>query len=750
MSASTLFICEKPSQAADIAKHIGATTRGKNAFTGNGIVVTWCIGHLVEQSPPQYYAPELKFWDMNYLPVIPSQWHMQVKETTKQQFVAVKALLQGAAKVVVATDADREGEVIAREVMQLCGYRGLVQRLWLGALDSASIKKALAKLKDGKETYPLYLSGMGRARADWLAGMNITMALTKAFGSGGRGGVLHFGRVQTPVLSLIVRRERAILNFKPKTHFLLDAAFQIKGSLVPMNWKMPDRLKDAQGHCIDKAAVEAVASKVRNQAGRVVDVKTTPERELAPLLFSLGSIQKEASAKFGFKAAQVLDACQKLYETHKATTYPRTDCEYLPQSMFSEVPEVLKALAQIDPGFGKQLAAAKLDKPSRVFNDKKITAHHAIIPTGNSNVSLTAMSSVERTIYDLIRRRYVAQFLGDFEYLKTVIEVSCAAELFTQTGKLPIKQGWRQLYMGLDSNQGADKATGSKGGSHGCDVSDASAKDVMLPDCAVGDQALNIKADLKVTKTEPPKRYTEGTLISAMESIDKEIDDPRMKAIMRKKEKAGIGTDATRAAIIEGLFKREYIANDKKLIYPLPRGVSLIELLERISPDLADPVLTAIWEEQLMAIEDGTNTLEQFEQGMSSWLNPLIAKIKAQAGQYRIDPSVAASGASKPAAKPTAPSSVPSRPPYGMLKRAPQQAALTSPLVSPLTSSVGAPSTARAAVNAAAKAPPAASAVQSAQLSCPNCGKPMKLRTGPRGQFYGCTGFPLCKKTMSA
>ncbi|MDI9335007.1 MAG: DNA topoisomerase 3 [Cytophagales bacterium] len=715
---TTLFICEKPSQAGDIAVHVGARNRGRTAHTGDGVIVTWCIGHLLEQSPPEFYVPELRNWDMNYLPVVPNDWNMQVKESTKSQFFAVKDFLRQASNVVIATDADREGEVIAREVMHLCGYRGPAQRLWLGALDAASVKKALSKLKAGSETLPLYKSGMGRARADWLAGMNITMALTKAFGSGGRGGVLHFGRVQTPVLSLIVRRERAILNFKPKAHFLLEATFEINGSIVPMSWVMTPALRDADGHCVNRAAIEAVALRVRNQAGRVTDVKTTPERELAPLLYSLGAIQKEASSKFGYKAKQVLDACQKLYETHKATTYPRTDCEYLPESMFADATAVLQALTQVDASLNKQVAMAKLDKAGRAFNDKKITAHHAIIPTSNAGVSMRDMSPVERNVYDLIRRRYLAQFLGDFEYLKTVVQVTCVGELFNQTGKLPLKQGWRQAYAGMEAATSAASAAGNTKGA----VADEKPVEVVLPSVATGDQAINRKAELKIAKTEPPKRYTEGTLLGAMESIDKEIDDPRMKKIMQAKEKAGIGTEATRASIIEGLFKREYIVNDKKAIYPLPRGVSLIELLERISPELADPVLTALWEEQLMQIEAGTNTLEQFESGMASWLKPLIDKIKSQAGQFRIEATTHGVPAQVKTsqAKPSVPRS---------FKEA-QRPALTSIL--PASATGG------------------ASGQVTGIMVCAACGKPMKLRTGPRGQFHGCTGFPNCRSTQPA
>ena len=278
-----LFLCEKPSQAADIAKHVGARQAGQGCRTGPGVTVTWCIGHLLEQAPPEHYRPELARWALEHLPVLPQQWQMQVKASTKSQYAVVARLLKQASEVVVATDADREGEVIAREVMQLCGYRGPVKRLWLRSLDDASVKKALAKLLPGEETLPLYHSGLGRARADWLAGMNLTMALTKAFG-GGKGGVVHCGRVQTPVLALVVRRERAIRDFVAKPYFLLKTLWEIAGAAVPMTWQAPPDRLDRDGHCIDEAHVQAVARKVQGKAGRLIEVERQDKTEPPPLL----------------------------------------------------------------------------------------------------------------------------------------------------------------------------------------------------------------------------------------------------------------------------------------------------------------------------------------------------------------------------------------------------------------------------------------------------------------------------------
>ncbi len=621
-----LFICEKPSQAKDIAPHIGANTRGDGCMTGNGVAITWCVGHLMEQSPPEYYNPALKSWDIKLLPVIPTTWHIGVKPDLKKQYDIVARLIKSAESVVIATDADSEGEVIAREVLDHVGYTGLINRLWLAALDDASIKKALSKLLPNEKTLPLYWRGLGRARADWIAGMNLTMSLTKAFGTGGKGGTLHCGRVQTPVLGLIVRREREIKVFNPKKHYDLDAVFEIEGKPVPFNWVKPKGLLDEAGHIVDAAKVKAIADTLKNALGTVQLVDTTPQRELAPLPFSLGALQRAASARFGMKAQTVLDVAQSLYEKHKATSYPRTDAEHLPTSMFAEARGVVDALNKVDPELGSLVEQIKssdaLNKAGRAFNDKKITAHHAIIPTANLRVILKEMNSNERVIYQLIRDRYLMQFLGDFEYDQTRIEVSCQSHSFVVTGKAPTRQGWRVLEP-LKTE--ADKAKAK-------DLDDAETSEVAvdsLPQTKVGAAAPNLDAQVKALKTKPPKRYTEGTLLGAMESIDKVIDDPRLKAIMKGKEKAGIGTDATRASIIEGLFKREYIANDKKAIVPTDKGDALITLIEKVSPAMVDPALTALWEELLAQVEAGQLSLEKFEASLAKFVGDSITTIKS-------------------------------------------------------------------------------------------------------------------------
>jgi DNA topoisomerase III len=771
-----LFICEKPSQAKEIAPHVGARTRGDGCITGAGVTVTWCIGHLLEQAKPDYYVPALRSWDLALLPVLPQTWEMQVKDSVKKQYAVVKKLLGQASEVVIATDADREGEVIAREVMQLCRFLGPVQRLWLSALNDASIRQALSKLLPGAKTLPMYHSGLGRARADWLAGMNMTMALTTGFGVGrGSTGVLHCGRVQTPVLALIVRRERQIAAFKPTTYFELEAKFQINAMVVPMQWVAHPSILDNHGHCRDESVVRAVAARVSGKTGVVSKVLTTPEREQIPLLHSLGSLQREASAKFGLKAQAVLDACQALYETHKATTYPRTDCEYLPQSMHIEATGVIAAIVQTDPTLKPIADNCEQHAVSRSFNDKKITAHHAIIPVAHSKVSLSAMKSTEKIVYGMICRRYLAQFLGDHLFDKTVLMVRCVDEDFKAIGKTARSIGWKRAYPADKSTNERPNAATKKSDS------DNAPLEVALPSATEGDRALEVGQEVKRCTTKAPKRYTEGTLLAAMESIDKEIEDPRWQRIMRNKEKAGIGTDATRSAVIENLFNREYISNQAKSIIPTQRGMDLIALIERIAPALADPVLTAQWEDRLSQVESGDVLLETFEAELGTWLHRIVEQVRLQAEQGRTHPAtppIDAARASNPVAfarnqqdspRLVSVNSTSSQCPLcrsplerrkgangffwgcttyqqtkcrGTLRDVDGKAEVIKPAAIPSASK-------DLTKDSNGLAGGVASPAGANSPHCTACGKSMTLLQSARGAFWGCSGFPECRTTQA-
>lgn len=613
-----LFLCEKPSQGKDIARVLRADRKGDGCMQGQDVAVTWCFGHLIELAPPEAYDESLARWSLDRLPVLPPAWKTTVKKEAAKQFGVIGKLLREANEVVVATDADREGEMIGREVLDAHGWRGPVSRLWLSALDDASIRKALAGILPGEKTRALYFAGMARSRADWLVGMNLTMAYTVARGQGkGAAGVVSVGRVQTPTLALVVARDREIEAFKPKDYFVVAATFKVRDGEFVAAWVPPENLADEEGRCLSRAGAQAVVEKVSGQTGKVVQASTTPASDPPPLPFDLATLQQEASRRWGMGAAETLACAQALYETHKATTYPRTDCPYLPTSQFADAGRVVAAVKAVYPGVGGIAARVDLSQRSRVWDDRKLTAHHAIIPTANDRVNLGAMKPTEKRIYDLVVRHYLAQFLGDHEYLKQKIEVVCVGETFRVSGRTPTKPGWKLAFGELDQD---GEASGPA--------------ELQLPRVTQGEAAHCLSAGLEAKKTQPPSRYTEGTLITAMKSVGRNVADPKLKSVL--KETAGIGTVATRAAIIQNLLTREYVrVEKKKYLISTDKGRNLIDILP---PVLTDPATTARWEQALEEVAAGRARMEDFLALQSQWLAGLVSKLKAE------NPSRAARG----------------------------------------------------------------------------------------------------------
>lgn len=603
-----LFICEKPSQGSDIAKIVSATTRKDGCLFGNDITVTWGFGHLLEMEPPESYGSDYKKWTLADLPIIPQQWQLCVKPESKKQFVVIQKLLKQATQVVIATDADREGEVIAREILDKCGYRGPVQRLWLSALDDTSIRKALSALKTDAETQPLYLAGLGRGRADWLVGMNLTRAYTLIGQRSGQKGVLSVGRVQTPTLSLVVNRDQQIATFKSRPYWTLNVRLIAQNTPFTAQWHAVENQCDEEGRCINEAALRLAAQQIQ-QTGQAAVIQTETKRikESAPLLFDLGTLQQVCSKNWGMGAQQVLDIAQALYETHKATTYPRTDCGYLPLSMLAEVPLVINALLTSDPTLKPLLAQCNLQQQSRAWDDKKITAHHGIIPTMQS-AYISKMNDDERRIYDLIRRHYLAQFLALHEVDKTQVVLRCAEHSLFANGKVVVVNGWRMLF----SRDDVDKDIQSL---------PVLAKNAI---CAVAGSEIN------ALKTKPPEHYTEGTLIAAMKNAARFVTDERLK--QRLKESAGLGTEATRAGIIETLLKRGYIEKQKRHLVATDSAVLLMSLLPAI---VKDPGMTALWEQALDDIAAGKLTLESFLQKQEIWIGKMVEQARAETHSLR-------------------------------------------------------------------------------------------------------------------
>ena len=596
-----LFLCEKPSQGRDIAKVLGATRRDDGCLLGTDSTVTWCIGHLLEAAPPEAYGEQYKNWSLDQLPIIPKQWKVEIKPKTTAQFKVIKRLLSEASSVVIATDADREGEMIARELLELCHYRGPLQRLWLSALNEASIRKALAALKSGEETFPLYHAALARSRADWLIGMNLSRLFTLLGRRGGYDGVLSVGRVQTPTLRLVVDRDRAIASFVPVPYWDVEVNLSSMGQRFIASWLPPSSGRDDAGRCLQQAlARQALRAITGGKIATVLSLQTEHCREAPPLPFDLSTLQEVCSRKLGFGVQEVLNIAQALYETHKATTYPRSDCRFLPENMFDEVPAVLKALLTTDPALHNAFGRLDRSLRSRAWNDAKVAAHHGIIPT-TEPANLARMSEPERQVYELIRSHYLAQFLPHHEFDRTQAELECGGQRLTAVGKQILAHGWKSL---LDDSAEDDEP---------------SQKPQVLPALQQGTQCTVSDVELKARRTTAPKPLTEGELIKAMKNVAKLVSDSRLKQKLR--DTTGIGTEATRASIIKGLIDRGYLLKNKRA---LKASAAAHTLIEAVPAAVADPGMTAIWEQALDEIEAGRLTLEAFVAKQASWIAQLI------------------------------------------------------------------------------------------------------------------------------
>ena len=600
-----LFLCEKPSQGKDIGRILGATQRGEGCLNGTGVTVTWCIGHLVEAAAPEVYDAALKRWSLEQLPIIPQQWRVEVKPKTATQFKVVMALLAKATHLVIATDADREGELIAREIIDLCGYRGPIERLWLSALNDASIRTALGKLRPSSDTLPMYYSALARSRADWLVGMNLSRLFTVLGRQAGYDGVLSVGRVQTPTLKLVVDRDREIAAFKSVPFWGIDVSLSAEGQAFAALWVAPDGCTDDAGRCLQQQVAQQAAQQIRAAgSAQVVSVETERVREGPPLLFDLGTLQEVCSRQLGLDVQETLEIAQALYETYKATTYPRSDSGYLPESMFAEVPAVLDSLLKTDPSLRPIMGQLDRSQRSRAWNDGKVTAHHGIIPTLEP-ANLSALSEKELAVYRLIRAHYLAQFLPHHEFDRTVAEFSCGQQMLAATGKQVVIKGWRLVLAEPQADEDGD----------------AAARSQVLPPLREGLACQVAEVEIKALKTMPPKPYTQGELVKSMKGVARFVTDPRLK--QKLKDTTGIGTEATRANIISVLIARGYIVKKGRSIRASDAAFTLIDA---VPAAIADPGTTAVWEQALDMIEAGQLTLDVFLSKQATWISQLIAQ----------------------------------------------------------------------------------------------------------------------------
>lgn len=634
-----LFICEKPAQARDIAGVLGLTKKENGYLKCGNDLVTWCVGHLLELVEPHEYDEKFKkFGAIENLPILPVKWKMRVvtdKKTQKpmQQFFVVKALLKDAKEVVIATDSAREGEMIARELLDYCGYKNKVSRLWSSALDTASVKKALANLQPGEKTVGLYESGLARARSDWLIGMNLTRVFTVVYGNHFsklqqakskdpkefKSTMISMGRVQTPTLSFVVQRDLAIENFVKKTFYKLVGRFKHENGLIEASYVTPEGFLDGQGYCVDKSKLAGVLSSIKNAEAVITKVEKDQKKVQAPLPYDLVAIQQEASDLLKISISEVLALVQSLYEVHKIVTYPRVECRYLPESQLEDVPKVVKACLAMDSKLEPVLKQLDLSKKSRAWNTKKSSEsdHHATIPTWNT-IDLSVLTSNELTVYQLIRNRYLVQFAEDMLVDETVLNLECQGESFVSKGKAVKLWGWKQLFVTDKSSLRLD--------SDESDNKDGSGS-VQLPIVNQGDTAVEMGSDVTTGITKPPPRYTESTLLTAMVNVADFVEDPTMKKVLQSSK--GLGTPATRHEVIATLLSRKFVSKTGGKITSTELGRYVIEHC----PDtLKNPATTAVWELAMNEIVKSKLPLQTFMNTQEAMVSKLVAHISAQKG----------------------------------------------------------------------------------------------------------------------
>lgn len=610
-----LFIAEKPSLARAIAEALPKPLRKREGYieASNGDIVTWCIGHLLEQAEPDDYDRKYKKWIISDLPIIPTQWKLKPKTQTKKQLAVIKKLVKQAQTIVNAGDIDREGQILVDEVINYCGASKSkvmsAQRCLISDLNITAVKKAVNNLRSNRDYIPLAISALARARADWLYGLNMTRLCTLQGQKSGYQGVLSIGRVQTPILGLVVNRDIEIKNFISKPFYEVIANLETKEGLkYKGKWKPSSACEpymDDENRVLSKNLALKVIERIKGQRGKIVKVTQDKKKQQAPLLYSLSGLQISAAKAFGMSAKQTLDICQQLYEKHKLITYPRSDCQYLPNEHFNDVQFVVRAISSVSSKSAKMLENADLSIKSRAWNDSKVGAHHAIIPTARNKATGT-LSSNEEKVYELVARQYIAQFYPAFEYIDKQIHTEIVAGLFISKQKDVIKNGWKNLF----SSSAKKKA-----------LSEVSS--INLPNVKLGEVVQCIKGELIEKNTTPSKHFTDATLLGALTGISRFVTDIKIKKAL--KDTDGLGTEATRAGIIDLLFKREYLIRKGKEIYASDVGVQLITALPL---QISQPDMTAMWESQLELISIKSMSYQSFIGGVQENLERLIQEVK--------------------------------------------------------------------------------------------------------------------------
>ncbi len=607
----TLVLAEKPSVARDLAKVLGCSQNSNGFISGSKYIVTWALGHLVTLADPEAYSDKYKSWRIEDLPMLPKKMELVVIRETSKQFGVVKNLLKrdDIDELVIATDSGREGELVARWIVIKAGFKKPIKRLWISSQTDKAIKEGFAKLKPSREYDNLFYSAQSRAEADWLVGLNVTRALTCKYNA-----QLSAGRVQTPTLAMIVERENEIKKFIPKDFWT------ISGSFCGFNVQWQDK-KSGQTRIFDKQLADNIIKKVSNQPAEITDIKKEAKKELPPLAYDLTELQRDANKRYGYSAKQTLNIMQRLYESHKLVTYPRTDSRYITDDIVATLPERLKAIAVGPYAKAAQLLIRnKLNITKRFVDNSKVTDHHAIIPT-EQFVNLSSLSSEERNIYDLIVKRFLAVLSAPFEYEQTTAQITCCSELFYARGRIVKALGWKSIYEGFGRIDDDDEQ----------DESEASSEQA-LPSVNKGQKDKLTSVRPINGKTKPPARYTEASLLSAMEHPGKFVQSKELREALETT--SGLGTPATRADIIEKLFNTFYIERRGKELFPTSKGIQLIGL---VPEDLKSPELTAKWEQQLSLISKGKINSVSFINEMRGYASTLVSNVVASNEVYKHD-----------------------------------------------------------------------------------------------------------------
>ena len=610
----SLVLAEKPSVARDIARVLGCSKKLNGAIEGNRYVVTWALGHLVTLADPEEYDKKYKEWKLEDLPMMPKKMELVVIKQTAKQYHAVKTQLyrKDVNEIIIATDAGREGELVARWILEKSVCRKPIKRLWISSVTDKAIKAGFSSLKDGREYDALYSAAWARAEADWLVGINATRALTCKYNA-----QLSCGRVQTPTLAMIEKREEEIRSFKPETYYGMN----LMAEGIRFTWQ--DK-KSGSARSFSKERIDTLKQKMQGAPLLIKEVEKKAKKTYAPALYDLTELQRDANKKFGFSAKETLNIMQRLYENHKILTYPRTDSRYLSSDVVGTLKERLKACAV---GPYKKMAGSLSMKPVKAnksfVDDKKVSDHHAIIPT-EQFVQLDHLTNEERKIYDLVVRRFLAVLYPPFEYEQTTVKAGCGEEEFFAKGKIILKEGWKEAYEGNWSDEEDDEQKG-----------ESALREQKLPNLEKGMQfSDNIRIEIVTGTTRPPAHFNEATLLSAMENPVRYMESRDAKTVKTLGETGGLGTVATRADIIDKLFHSFLMEKRGKEIFITSKGRQLLKL---VPEDLKKPELTADWENKLSKIAEGKLKDKVFLSEIRIYAQELTKEIKTGDGTFRHD-----------------------------------------------------------------------------------------------------------------